>query len=133
MASAEVKITYLIDSSLLTEFVAAMAAFADEWQDGKRCKAVSHEDMRCEGVDGHSGDRHSHGRFSWPVVAVGHVPHQSPCVVTSPHHHWRDPNGFTWVMPGTQSDCVVDHLATWMLDPTDRGTPTRYSTGHASH
>lgn len=75
MATAEVKIVFRINVELVSDFIERMQEHAETLADGYRCKAVSHEDMRCEGIDGHSGDRHSHGRFSWPVAESKCPPH----------------------------------------------------------
>lgn len=116
MASAEVKLTFRINVELVSDFITKMQEHGEQLADGYRCPSVSHEDMRCEGIDGHGGDRHFAGDFHWPIVEdaaeSGHVDCKPGCQVPAPHHHWQSPTGQDWIIPGPAgTDC--DHLSEW--------------------
>lgn len=69
MAKAEVTVKLVCDISrvqeLLTEIQARVEELGDQW----RCpNVIKGDDLRCQLDRDHSGDRHVHDRFSWPVA-----------------------------------------------------------------
>lgn len=116
MASAEVKLTFRINVELVSDFITKMQEHGEQLADSYRCPSVSHEDMRCEGINGHGGDRHFAGAFVWDVAAdpaeSGHVDCRPGCTAPDPHHHWQAPDGRDWIVYGAaKTDC--DHLYAW--------------------
>lgn len=125
MPEAKVTLVFQVPVSRVQAFINAMQARGEEMADQWRCPdVIKGDDLRCQLDRYHSGDRHVHDRFSWPVtqdppkaVAAGHFQCPSPgpfgTCEKSPHHHWRSPTGVDWIMSGSESACDRDHLADW--------------------